>query len=370
MRAKLFLSVGSIILLFAILSYLIPKYYVRKDVDATAVRMHTLFTNYQQRVENLTPESFLQALMRLLGQLHDSLITKLSFNLLAIAFLLLCGALLVLARISKKITQPITLLAQASEQIGNGHYEGLHLPPVKQKQHDEVTVLTHSFEKMVVSLQEREKIRGVLNKVVSKEIASQVLKGSVELGGEERTLTLLFSDIRDFTPLSQTLSAQALIGLLNAYMTRMCRIIDATHGVVDKFVGDEIMALYGAPLDLENHAEKAIRAALEMLYDLKKWNQTRKDTLPHFSIGIGIHTGIAFAGNMGAENRLNYTVVGSTVNLAARLCSAAHPYQILVSEATYLALPDPHQFPFQPLPPMRLKGIDSPVAVYGLIILG
>ncbi len=314
----------------------------------------------------LTPDAFMQSIIELLNQLHDSLVTKISLNLLAVALILLLLALLLLARISKKITEPITLLAHASEEIGTGKYEGLHLPSTENRR-DEVAVLTHSFQKMVISLLEREKIRGVLNKVVSKEIASKVLSGAIELGGEERVLTMLFSDIRGFTPMSAKLQPRALITLLNTYMTRMCRIVDETHGVVDKFVGDEIMALYGAPLDLENHGERAIEASLLMIDDLKQWNSERQDNGAPITIGIGIHTGVAFSGNMGAENRLNYTVVGSNVNLAARLCSAARPMQILVSEQTYLSLPNPQKFHFEKLPAVALKGIDEPVAVYSII---
>lgn len=314
----------------------------------------------------LTPESFLQTIDRLFGALRNKLIEKISLNLLLISLVLLAIALLLLARISKKITEPIALLAQASEEIGKGKYEGLHLPAIENRK-DEVATLTHSFEKMVISLQEREKIRGVLNKVVSKEIATQVLTGDIELGGEERTISLLFSDIRGFTPLSEKLSPRHLIGLLNAYMTRMCHIIDDTSGVVDKFVGDEIMALYGAPLNIEQHADKALKAAVQMMRDLHEWNKSRKERIP-IKIGIGIHTGVVLAGNMGAENRLNYTVVGANVNLAARLCSAAKPMQILVSEQTYLALSDPQAFPFQKSPPLTLKGIDHPVTAYSLEI--
>lgn len=311
----------------------------------------------------LIPESEKFAIQRFLHQVGDSLIAKISLNLLTIALLLLGLSLFFLARISKRITKPIRQLALASEEIGKGKYGELDLPPV-EKRRDEVATLSHSFQKMVLSLRDREKIRGVLNKVVSKEIASKILNSSIELGGEERRLTMLFSDIRGFTPLSETLTPPQLISLLNSYMTRMCRIIDETHGVVDKFVGDEIMALYGAPIDLDNHADKAIEAALFMIAELKRWNQERVEGEPHISVGIGIHTGIAFAGNMGADDRLNYTVVGANVNLAARLCSAAKPMQILISEATYNSLQNPQLFHFEKLEPIRLKGIDDPVPIY------
>lgn len=216
---------------------------------------------------------------------------------------------------------------------------------------------------MVVALQDREKIRGVLNKVVSKEIASKILSGNIELGGEERRLSMLFSDIRGFTSLSENMPPKKLIELLNAYMTRMCLIVDEKHGVVDKFVGDEIMALYGAPIDMANHTEQAIESGLLMIKDLQQWNQERPKEA-QITVGIGIHTGVACAGNMGSEDRLNYTVVGANVNLAARLCAAAEPMQILVSEESYKNLKDPSKFNFKKLTPISLKGIDYPVSVY------
>ena len=314
----------------------------------------------------LVPEVEKFAIQRVLSHVRDTLIKKLSYNLFFLAFVLFLLSMIVLARISKRLTKPITQLAVASEEIGKGKFEGLDLPPV-EKRHDEVAILSHSFQKMVVSLRDKERIRGVLNKVVSKEIAATILNTPIELGGEQRTLTMLFSDIRGFTPLSEILPPQKLIALLNTYMTRMCRIIDETHGVVDKFVGDEIMALYGAPLALENHAEKAIVAAQLMTRDLKQWNQERGADAPQITVGIGIHTGNAFAGNMGAEDRLNYTVVGANVNLAARLCSAAQPMQILVSEATVRALADPEKFHFNQLAPISLKGIDAPVPLFEVV---
>lgn len=306
------------------------------------------------------------AIQNVLNSVHTKLIKTLSYNLFLLTIFLFGVAMVSLARISKRLAKPITQLAQASEEIGKGKYEGLDLPDVGTRD-DEVAVLSHSFHQMAASLRDREKIRGVLNKVVSKEIASTILNSSIELGGEEIKLTMLFSDIRGFTPLSETLPPQKLISLLNIYMTRMCRIIDETHGVVDKFVGDEIMALYGAPLPLEHHAEQAIESAILMIADLKRWNAERGLEEPQIAIGIGIHTGEAFAGNMGAEDRLNYTVVGANVNLAARLCSAAVPMQILVSETTYLTLANPEKFHFQKLAPVTLKGIDTPVNVYEVL---
>lgn len=315
----------------------------------------------------LTPEEQATELMEFLTKVRKNVASKVSLTLMAAAFASLIIALLLLENISKKITRPITLLSVASEELGKGKYEGLVLPQLGKRQ-DEVAVLTHSFKNLVIALQDRDKIRGVLNKVVSKEISEAILKTNVELGGEERTLTMLFSDIRGFTHLSENLKPQILIGMLNDYMTRMCRIIDETHGVVDKFVGDEIMALYGAPLFFDNHAIKAIDAALFMIQHLREWNiDLKKDQKLIFEIGIGIHTGIVCVGNMGAENRLNYTVIGANVNLASRLCSKAAPMQILISEETWKLPGIKERYHCQALPPITLKGIDHPVQVYEVL---
>ncbi len=311
----------------------------------------------------LTPSNEATSIIKLMSQLKGELVKKISINLLLVTFAVFLIALLMLARISKYFTRPITQLAHASEEIGIGHLTNLELPKVANRK-DEIAVLTHSFEGMVIALQDREKIRGALNKVVSKEVATQILKSKIELGGEERVTTLLFSDIRNFTPLSNKFTPKELIQMLNQYMTHMCHIIDLNHGVVDKFVGDEIMALYGAPLEMEDQADRALLTAKKMIHDLKKWNAAHEKPL---EIGIGIHTGAVCAGNMGAENRLNYTVIGANVNLASRMCAAAKPMQILVTKDTIEALTEPQQFTFKEIPPMRLKGFDEPITLYELI---
>lgn len=317
-------------------------------------------------VSVLTPKDQLVTISKMMSSLRTKLIQKISGNLFLITLIVFFIGLFLLARISKRMTRPIAQLAVASEEIGKGRYENLDLPKV-EKRKDEVAILTHSFHEMVGALRDREKIRGALNKVVSKEVAAAILKSSIELGGEERIVTLLFSDIRNFTPLSNHFTPKELIKMLNKYMTHMCRIIDYTHGVVDKFVGDEIMALYGAPLDMEDQADSALEAASAMIQELEEWNkkQIAQGKKP-LAIGIGVHTGSVCTGNMGAENRLNYTAIGANVNLASRMCGAAKPMQILVSQGTISALKHPEKFKFRPVPPMKLKGFEEPVSLFEL----
>ena len=315
----------------------------------------------------LTPKEQALSISKFLNVLSGTIIFKISISLIFAALISFAIALLILHNISKKITGPIAALSKASEELSKGQYEGIILPEIGKRQ-DEICTLTHSFMGMVGALQDRDKIRGVLNKVVSKEISEQILKNNIELGGEEKIVTLLFSDIRNFTHLAEGIPPHILIEMLNAYMTRMCRIIDETQGVVDKFVGDEIMTLYGAPIAFDFHAVKAIESALLMIKNLALWNEERRNNnLFVFEIGIGIHTGLVYTGNMGSENRLNYTAIGANVNQASRICSVAKPMQILISEETLHAPGVTEKFRVNKLEPVHLKGIDLPVQVYEVL---
>lgn len=315
----------------------------------------------------LTPKEEAEAVNIFLSQLSHEMVVNVSLSLLGSACISFIIALVLLRNISTKITEPIAILSKAAEHLGSGEYEKIILPKIGHRQ-DEVAKLSHSFAGMVGALQDRDKIRGVLHKVVSKEISEEILKGNLDFTGEERVLTLLFSDIRNFTNMSEGLSPKVLIPMLNSYMTRMCRIIDKTHGVVDKFVGDEIMTLYGAPLKLEFHAALAVEGALCMMQDLSEWNKERKEqNLPIFEIGIGIHTGLVYTGNMGAENRLNYTAIGSNVNLASRVCSIAKPMQILITKETFCSPGIQGKFRIKALDPVSLKGIEYSVQLYEVL---
>lgn len=291
---------------------------------------------------------------------------RLNTHLAGLAALLI--AIVLVNNISRRITKPIVQLAAASDDVAAGRLDQikLSLPPLKHN--DEIAVLCHSFEEMVKGLQEKEKVKGVLNKVVSREIAQEILKGNIHLGGEEKKVTVFFADIREFTNLTQNMPPQAVIDLLNNCMTKISQVIDRYNGVIDKYVGDEVMALFGAPFSREEDAYDAIESALEVLQEIQQWNQERaKRGEPIVELGIGIHTGPMLAGNMGAENRLNYTVIGSNVNLASRLCSAAKRMEILITKDT---LDEPfvkERFAYEAMPALQLKGFDKLVDVYRII---
>ena len=292
----------------------------------------------------------------------------LALQLLGLNVAILIVALVILIFLSRAITKPLRQLATATEEVAKGHYSNCQIPHFKKNSHDEIAVLTDGFERLVSSLQDQEKMRGVLNKVVSKEIAAEILKGGLQLGGEDRVISVLFADIRNFTHMAEHLEPERLLSFLNKFMTKMSAVIEEHYGVIDKYVGDEIMALYGAPHNDPEHAKRAVETAILMIGELKKWNIERvAEGFPEIAIGIGISTGKMVAGNMGAENRLNYTVLGANVNLGARLCSQATPMQILINAQTLETCGLKEKLSYEEIPPLTLKGFSEPVKAYSVI---
>ncbi len=193
----------------------------------------------------------------------------------------------------------------------------------------------------------------------------------LSLAGEEKELTVLFSDIRGFTSISEKLTAEGLASFLNEYLTPMSDIVMETRGYVDKFIGDAVMAFWGAPLDDPGHAKNAARASLKMMQSLHALQpQWDARGLPAIDIGIGLNTGLMSVGNMGSESRFNYTVMGDNVNLGSRLEGLNKPYgtNIIVSETTRAALGD--GFHCRLLDKVRVKGKLEPVRIYELVAEG
>lgn len=205
---------------------------------------------------------------------------------------------------------------------------------------------------------------------VSPELVEELVKHpeQLALGGEKREISVLFSDIRGFTSLSESLSPELLVRLLNRYLTPMTQIVMSEKGTLDKYIGDAIMAIYNAPLDIADHPAHACRSALLMLDALNELNGSyAAEGLPTITIGIGIHTGEAVVGNMGAANRFDYTAIGDTVNLASRLEGMTKQYGVkaVVSETTaQLAGP---AFFYRELDLVLVKGKHTPIAIFELL---
>lgn len=216
---------------------------------------------------------------------------------------------------------------------------------------------------------QEQRLMSTLCRYVTRQVAEQVLKNrdKVKLGGLRSNVAVLFSDIRDFTTLSERSEAEEIVALLNDYFSRMLEPIFAYEGTLDKFIGDALMAIFGAPLHREDDAERAVRAALGMRRALRKYNEDRKARgLAPIQNGIGITKGDAISGNIGSEQRMDYTVIGDTVNIASRLEGLTKNYEqkILVNEDIYLEIKD--KIPCVDLGSAHVKGKEGEVHIYGV----
>jgi len=217
---------------------------------------------------------------------------------------------------------------------------------------------------------ERKKIKGAFSFYVSSSVVNEMLKHpeKLKLGGDRKELSVLFSDIRGFTTIAEGLTPEDLVHLLNEYLTVMTDIVFKYDGTLDKYMGDAIMAIYGAPLDLPDHPIKACQSALEMIKELKRLNQKWiGEGKQPMDIGIGINTSPMMVGNMGSAQRFDYTVMGDSVNLGSRLEGANKSYKtnIIISEFTFERVKN--EFACMELDSVRVKGKRQPVKIYNLI---
>lgn len=240
---------------------------------------------------------------------------------------------------SKSLTKPILSLVEASKKIERGEFQ----LDIKETSGDEIGVLTRSFVHMGKGLSERDKIKDAFGKFVSPELAEKALHGNMRLGGERKECTIFFSDIRNFTAMSETMQPEDVVDFLNLYMTEMVSCVNQKAGIVDKFIGDSIMAVWGAISSTDNDTESAIETALLMRKSLAAFNKNRgTQKKPFIRIGIGINTGDVIAGQIGSEERLEFTVIGDAVNLASRVEGLNKEFgtDILITESAYSKVPN------------------------------
>ncbi len=266
---------------------------------------------------------------------------------------------------TRSITEPIDALRKAMGQVKKNDLDA----QVFVTTNDELGYLGENFNQMTAGLRQKEMLRNLLNIYVSPEVAQEALVHGTKLGGELIECTVLFSDIRSFTSISETLSPDKLMTLLNRYMSMMVEVIIKNGGMVNKFGGDSLLVVFGTPLNpADNHAEQAIRTAQAMFGALDIFNQERSSSL--LEIGIGIATGAVVAGNIGGDERIEYTVIGDTVNLASRLEGKTKEIEgnTLINEETYQQASQNFTFQAEHIPNIRVKGKKETLGAYAMDI--
>ena len=254
--------------------------------------------------------------------------------------------------LAKGITAPLQRLVEAMDHIRAGDYEFR----ISHTSTDEIGRLAQSFNEMVNGLKERL----LMSKFVSSSTVEMIRQGGkLKLGGERRNVTVFFSDIRGFTAFSEKVQPEVVIDLLNKYLSAQAKQIILHDGIIDKYVGDEVVAIFEGPDMVDN----AVLAGIEIQREITRLN---KDNLRDIRIGIGINTGMAIVGNVGSEERMDHTVLGNNMNLGARLCSIAQPGQIIISESSW-RLAKSKDIDARALETISVKGISRPVQIYEVL---
>jgi len=249
--------------------------------------------------------------------------------------------------------------------IGKGQFDAR----VEARSKDEIGDLARAVNTMATGLKERETVKSAFARYVSRQVMDSVLSSgqTPQVKGDRRKITVMFCDIRGFTSMSEQMRPEEVVALLNEYFERMVEIVFRNQGTLDKFIGDGMMVIFGAPADDPYQEEHALRAAEEMQRELRalseKW---QREGRPPIRIGIGINSGTAIVGNIGASERMEYTAIGDTVNLASRLQAATRDVNadILMSEYTYHALRGVVKA--NKIGPVQVKGRSEPVVTYAV----
>lgn len=299
---------------------------------------------------------------------QDAMFAEAQLNLLPIFGLGLVATFLLGIVLARRITRPITALVHAAQGVAAGDLD--HDLPVTTR--DEIGALTSSFNTMIDGLRERERVHDILGRFVSPTVARLVLSRPLDLRGETKHLTILFSDLRDFTTLAEQEEPALVIKSLNDYFRIVIEAADRYGGVVNKFGGDSTLVLFGLADEQSNSrasAEAAVRAALAIRAGMRELNERRAgEGQAPLIVGVGINTGDVVAGLIGAERRMEYTAIGDVVNLSARIQTLTRKLDadILISQATYQALERPAGLCAADRGLRRMKGKSLRVRVYAV----
>lgn len=296
----------------------------------------------------------------------DELMASATRTVIVVSVLTLLLGLIVSSLVATFLVHPIKLLIEGASRISAGNFD----QTIKVKMLNEIDDLVESFNEMAKNLKEKEQVKVAFSRYMSAELLDEVIKGNekMALGGEKRLVTVLFSDIRDFTSMAESLDPQQVVKLLNEYFTSMTDVIFRNKGVINKYMGDAIMALYGAPVPIKDHAVRAVVTALDMNRELDilraKWVSEGR---PIFGMKIGITTGEVVLGNIGSQKHMEYTVIGDAVNVAARLQALNKNYgtQVLISEQTHELVKD--HFETRKVDLVQFKGKSSFNLVYEVL---
>ncbi|MBN1531298.1 MAG: HAMP domain-containing protein [Spirochaetes bacterium] len=283
-------------------------------------------------------------------------VNRMRLYIIILGVLILCGGVAISVFVARGMVKPINLLSSGMHRVRDGDL-GVEL---SINRHDELGELGGEFNNLINHLREKLQMQKFVSESTISMIREHSKSGDIGLGGKRQNFAFLFSDIRGFTAMSEKLEPENVVSILNEYLDLQAQIIKKNKGDIDKFVGDEVMAVFSGP----GKADHAFASAIEIIDSIKKLNDKRmKENKITVEVGIGIHSGDVVHGRMGSRDRMDNTSIGDAVNLSARLCSQADAGTIIVSK-NVLSTATKGKFVGKKLEPVRVKGKAKPIDIY------
>jgi adenylate cyclase len=266
--------------------------------------------------------------------------------------------------LSMYFSRPIRQLGESTRALGMGQFSHR----VKMTRNDEFADLAYAFNRMAEDLEVKEKIKDSFGRYVTPEIVEMILANPDKqwMKGSKVEATVLFVDIRGFTSIAEQLDPGAIVDLLNDYLARVTEAVIKHGGHLNKFLGDEAMAVFGAPLSIPYHAEAAVKAAMDIQKQIEELNHRKNMDSVTIGVGVGVNSGEMVAGNLGSEKKMEYTVIGDNVNVASRLTSLAEAGAILITQATYERVQDRSWFAVDERGKVSIRGRKGKVMIYSV----
>lgn len=304
-----------------------------------------------------------------LGEVHvgvsidfiEKLIHKAQFTIIGITFFIIILGSGVAVFLGFHFSRPISNLVQATREIGSGNYQH----KIILARNDELGNLSTAFNRMGEELWKNSLMQKSFGKYIGPEVLEMIMANpeSVWLKGHRSEATIIFVDIRGFSSYSEVKEPEEIVEKLNQYFEIATQTIQDHGGYVDKFIGDAVLGVFGVPVYHKNHVLRAVSAASNMQKAFHEKRKNGNDLL--YSVGIGINSGVVVSGNIGSQNRMEYTVIGDSVNLAAHIYRLANPGEIVITKSVYVPLKE--NLEVKPLPPQYIKGKSEPVEIFKLL---
>jgi adenylate cyclase len=292
-----------------------------------------------------------------------TILHELRLGLFSNSLIFICVGIWLTILVSGNLTRPLQEIIRVLRGVRNGDFD----KKVRVTSNDEIGYTGDVINQMNEGLKERDLVKETFGKYVAQEVRDEVLSGRIPLDGEMKEVTILFADLRDFTPMTESHEPKLVVKVMNSYFKEMAEAIQQEGGLVLQFHGDEIYAVFGAPISRTDHPERAFRAGIAMRQRLVELNESfSRQGWPILRHGIGIHSGEVIAANIGSPDRLSYLLVGDTVNLASRLQGLTKELgaEIIISGATRIHLNN--DFRLKKLPAAKVKGKAQPVEIFAL----